>query len=478
MLNKKTIQNALYRVAAFIAIAVMLLVILNLGGFYLTYVNVHEYISTYLGFSSYVTMFTSTILVLISYFAVPTVIACLMFGVYRKEALIWISGAMLFVVIALHIFGKDVNFDQKTGKAIKYYADTPYGRVVSYTKGFDPKTGQELKQMTPETIEPPKPQPQPSITIIKLEPPQPTSHALAQPALLNITGPSLSFEPPLEVMVYTSEKGQDGFYKGFHIQLQRLSLNDDSVVNITYSPKSYIIQKFNLTVDCTKNGGTVTWANKIQTDCSFGSQNILSRLLPKDRKNFDDFHDVLAVRIAISKEYHSEEALYNNIVIDLSSLKRVSSGGAQAQSSSNIKSITNVPAKPALATNKPRVEIDNDIVVWLDGETYAIAFNATTYNCSKVDLVAFFKNEDGSYISGTDRTYSSTDGFVATSTSIKSTLRSEYFQKVELSIPHKQLYRRSKASNKAYYQIYAFVGGTQTEIGQSQLRWFEVEQLE
>lgn len=64
-----------------------------------------------------------------------------------------IVGAQLLMCGSIYTVGSGVCFDRKTGKPLCYFADTPQGRVWSYTPGFDPASGKQFRLYTREIKE-------------------------------------------------------------------------------------------------------------------------------------------------------------------------------------------------------------------------------------------------------------------------------------------------------------------------------------
>ena len=68
-------------------------------------------------------------------------------GLYRSLIFIGMAAFFLFIYFG----GKEIYFDVKTGKPLKYYSITPDGKYQFYTEpGFDPLTGDKLKAVTKE----------------------------------------------------------------------------------------------------------------------------------------------------------------------------------------------------------------------------------------------------------------------------------------------------------------------------------------
>lgn len=82
----------------------------------------------------------------------PFFIGFIFLGRYRLiVAGISVALAMMTYGV-IYTVGDDVYFDQRSGKPLRYYADTASGIRFSRSPGYDPKFGPERKAVTPEII--------------------------------------------------------------------------------------------------------------------------------------------------------------------------------------------------------------------------------------------------------------------------------------------------------------------------------------
>lgn len=140
---------------AFIAVCALfvLLAFLRIGLFYWIYTIVEDWVAVRLGFDYYVSNLAATAFTALFSLLLPMLAWYFFLG--KKQA--WGIGAtvgiQLLICVAIYTVGSGVCFDRRTGKPLCYFADTPAGRVWSYTPGFDPASGKEFRLYTREIKE-------------------------------------------------------------------------------------------------------------------------------------------------------------------------------------------------------------------------------------------------------------------------------------------------------------------------------------
>ncbi len=117
------------------------------------YSFVSGWVTTRLGFDYYVAELFTAVITMIAALLLPSVAAFALLGRRRVVGMGTIIGGAAIVCLLIYTVGRDVCFDRQTGKALCYYADTPAGRVFSFTPGFHPPTGKEFKLFTREVAE-------------------------------------------------------------------------------------------------------------------------------------------------------------------------------------------------------------------------------------------------------------------------------------------------------------------------------------
>ncbi len=117
------------------------------------YSFVSGWATTRLGFDYYVAELFTTVITAIAALLLPSVAAFVLFGRRRIVGMGTIIGSAAIVCLLVYTVGRDVCFDRQTGKPLCYYANTPSGRVFSFTPGFHPAIGTEFKLFTREVAE-------------------------------------------------------------------------------------------------------------------------------------------------------------------------------------------------------------------------------------------------------------------------------------------------------------------------------------
>jgi hypothetical protein len=123
----------------------VLLAFLQFGFIYAVYALVEEWVAVRLGFDYYVSNLAATVFTSVFSLLVPTLAWYIFLG-RRKAWGIGITVSLQVLICAsVYTVGSGVCFDRRTGKPLCWFADTPSGRVWSYTPGFDPASGKPFQ---------------------------------------------------------------------------------------------------------------------------------------------------------------------------------------------------------------------------------------------------------------------------------------------------------------------------------------------
>lgn len=138
---------------SFIVVLFALLAFLQFGFIYAIYALLEDWVSVRLGFDYYVSNLIATAFT--SFFAllIPTLCWYIFLGKRKAWGIATIVGLQVLICLSVYTIGSNVCFDRKTGKPLCYFADSPKGRVWSYTPGFDPVSGKEFRLYTREIRE-------------------------------------------------------------------------------------------------------------------------------------------------------------------------------------------------------------------------------------------------------------------------------------------------------------------------------------
>ncbi len=127
-----------------------LLAFLQFGFIYAVYALVEEWVAVRLGFDYYFSNLAATVFTAIFSLLVPTLAWYIFLGRRKAWGIGTIIGIQLLICGAVYTIGSGVCFDRRTGKPLCYFADTPAGRVWSYTPGYDPASGKPFGIYTRE----------------------------------------------------------------------------------------------------------------------------------------------------------------------------------------------------------------------------------------------------------------------------------------------------------------------------------------
>lgn len=131
----------------------VLLAFLQLGFIYWIYAMVENWITVRLGFDYYVSNFLATCFVSLFTVLLPTFLWYVLLGKKKAWGIGIMIGIQLLMCVGVYTLGKSVCFDRRTGKPLCYFADTPKGRIWSYSPGFDPESGKRFTLYTREIRE-------------------------------------------------------------------------------------------------------------------------------------------------------------------------------------------------------------------------------------------------------------------------------------------------------------------------------------
>jgi len=137
-------------IVTILIIAYFVLSFFRIGLIFWLYSRIEAWVTVRLGLDYYPAQALTALAIAIVTFFMPSIAWYVLLG--RKK--IW--GFILMAIVQVSAFGmvytvgRDVSFDRTTGEPLKYYADTPEGRVFSFTPGFDPKFGLKFELYTRE----------------------------------------------------------------------------------------------------------------------------------------------------------------------------------------------------------------------------------------------------------------------------------------------------------------------------------------
>ncbi|MCY7376623.1 MAG: hypothetical protein LH472_11730 [Pyrinomonadaceae bacterium] len=120
------------------------------GVFYFFYTTVENWITARLGLDYYPAQLLTTIAVVGLTALFPTLAWYLIFGKQKFYGTLALIGVQAAICVSVYTIGGKVCFDRRTGKSLCYFADTPKGRVWSYTPGFEPESGTQFQIYTRE----------------------------------------------------------------------------------------------------------------------------------------------------------------------------------------------------------------------------------------------------------------------------------------------------------------------------------------
>ncbi|MGC2238420.1 MAG: hypothetical protein WA584_19855 [Pyrinomonadaceae bacterium] len=129
------------------------LAFLQFGFIYWIYTVVENWITVRLGFDYYLAGLFATVFVSVFTILTPTLAWYILLGKKRAWGIGVMIGIQALMCLSVYTLGSRICFDRRSGKPLCYFADTPQGRVWSYTPGFDPESGKEFQLYTREIKE-------------------------------------------------------------------------------------------------------------------------------------------------------------------------------------------------------------------------------------------------------------------------------------------------------------------------------------
>lgn len=138
---------------SFIIVLFVLLAFLQFGFIYAIYTLIEDWVAARLGFDYYFSNLIATAFTSLFALMIPTLCWYIFLGKRKAWGIGTIVGIQVLICLSVYTIGSNVCFDRRTGKPLCYYADTPKGRVWSYTPGFDPISGKEFRLYTREIRE-------------------------------------------------------------------------------------------------------------------------------------------------------------------------------------------------------------------------------------------------------------------------------------------------------------------------------------
>lgn len=126
----------------------VLLAFLQFGFIYAIYALVDDWVAVRLGFDFYVSNLIATVFTSLFSLLIPTLAWYVFLGRRKAWGIGTIAGIQVLICLSVYTVGSGVCFDRKTGKPLCFFADTPKGRVWSYSPGFDPASGTPFQVYT------------------------------------------------------------------------------------------------------------------------------------------------------------------------------------------------------------------------------------------------------------------------------------------------------------------------------------------
>jgi Protein of unknown function (DUF1566) len=139
-------------ISSIIFIVWTVLSILRLGGMFLLYADIADWVGINLNLDYNFSVILAIVLTAAVSLAFPYFLLYFAFGRHQNIILLITLGFAVTVAFLLYTFGQDVYFHPRTGEPMKYYASTLGGVIFSTSPGFDKKFKTELKPVIPEII--------------------------------------------------------------------------------------------------------------------------------------------------------------------------------------------------------------------------------------------------------------------------------------------------------------------------------------
>lgn len=126
--------------------------VVRCGSIFVVYMEAVSWATTSLGLDYYGANLLAVGFTSIAIVIIPYIVAYLALGIRRREATVAALSITVVVFCLVYALGSQVNFDRATGRPIRWYADTPNGRVYSFSPGFDPAFGIQFKPVTIDAV--------------------------------------------------------------------------------------------------------------------------------------------------------------------------------------------------------------------------------------------------------------------------------------------------------------------------------------
>ena len=127
--------------------------IIRVGLGFWIYSYIANWTSTRLGFDYYLTQLLSVTITGIITIIAPYLAWYLLIGRWKLLSTFIMIICAGSIALLTNTVGKNVYFNRNTGEALRYYANTPKGIVLSFSKGYDPEYGVEYMPYTKEIAE-------------------------------------------------------------------------------------------------------------------------------------------------------------------------------------------------------------------------------------------------------------------------------------------------------------------------------------
>lgn len=141
------------RLIAFALGALACLAFAYIGVSYLIFSFVERWVTARLWLDYYAAQLAATAIVIAMTAVLPILASYLLLGRKRLYGALSLIGIQAAIFVLVYSIGGNVCFDRRTGRPLCYYADTPKGRVWSYSPGFEPTTGRQFRLYTREIQE-------------------------------------------------------------------------------------------------------------------------------------------------------------------------------------------------------------------------------------------------------------------------------------------------------------------------------------
>ncbi len=129
-----------------------LLSLLHMGAAFGLYAALAKWATVRLGLDYYAANTLAVALTSVILILLPNIPGILLPVRHRLRIAGVVVGITAAVGALVYTVGRDVYFDRTTGEPLRYYADTPDGRVFSFTPGFEPRYGIEFKPYTRDAV--------------------------------------------------------------------------------------------------------------------------------------------------------------------------------------------------------------------------------------------------------------------------------------------------------------------------------------